>query len=50
VLTIVGFGAAQNGAGIAWEAHLGGYAVGLITYGFFDNVSRMSDGIETKFD
>ena len=23
-------------AGIAWEAHLGGFAVGLLTYGFFD--------------
>lgn len=50
VLTIVGFGAAQNGAGIAWEAHLGGYAVGLVTYGFFDNVSPMQDDIETKLD
>lgn len=39
VLTIVGFGVAQNGAGIAWEAHLGGYAIGIFTYGLFDNVS-----------
>jgi len=23
-------------AGIAWEAHLGGFAAGLLTYGFFD--------------
>ena len=43
VLTIVGFGVAQNGAGIAWEAHLGGYAIGIFTYGFFDNVSRSED-------
>lgn len=39
LLTIVGFGAAQSGAGIAWEAHLGGYLLGLFTYGLFDNVS-----------
>ena len=43
VLTIVGFGVAQNSAGIAWEAHLGGYALGLITYGLFDNVSPHED-------
>ncbi|HYD14823.1 MAG TPA: rhomboid family intramembrane serine protease, partial [Hyphomicrobium sp.] len=43
VLTIVGFGAAQNGAGIAWEAHLGGYVLGLFTYGLFDNVSVTED-------
>jgi membrane associated rhomboid family serine protease len=23
-------------AGIAWEAHLGGFAAGILTYGFFD--------------
>jgi membrane associated rhomboid family serine protease len=22
--------------GIAWEAHLGGFAAGILTYGFFD--------------
>jgi membrane associated rhomboid family serine protease len=38
VLTIIGFGIAQNGAPIAWEAHLGGYSLGLFTYGLFDNV------------
>jgi membrane associated rhomboid family serine protease len=43
VLTIVGFGVAQNGAGIAWEAHLGGYALGIFTYGIFDNASRSED-------
>lgn len=43
LLTIVGFGAAQSGAGIAWEAHLGGYVVGLFTYGFFDNVLRRKE-------
>lgn len=43
VLTIVGFGVAQNSAGIAWEAHLGGYALGLFTYGLFDNAGRLED-------
>jgi membrane associated rhomboid family serine protease len=38
LLTIVGFGSAQNPAGIAWEAHLGGYIVGIFTYAFFDDV------------
>lgn len=42
-LTIIGFGAAQNSAGIAWEAHLGGYVLGLFTYGLFDNVSFTED-------
>lgn len=43
VLTIIGFGVAQNSAGIAWEAHLGGYAIGIFTYGIFDNASRVGD-------
>lgn len=43
VLTIVGFGIAQNGAGIAWEAHLGGYSLGLFTYGLFDNVREREE-------
>lgn len=43
VLTIIGFGGAQNSAGIAWEAHLGGYLLGLFTYGLFDDVSRAED-------
>ncbi|WP_439542686.1 rhomboid family intramembrane serine protease [Hyphomicrobium sp.] len=38
LLTIVGFGSAQSPAGIAWEAHLGGYIVGIFTYAFFDDV------------
>jgi membrane associated rhomboid family serine protease len=42
-MTIVGFGSAQNGAGIAWEAHLGGYVIGIITYGLFDNVSAYQE-------
>jgi len=43
MLTIVGFGTAQSGAGIAWEAHLGGYLLGLITYGLFDNASQYKE-------
>lgn len=50
VLTIVGFGAAQNSAGIAWEAHLGGYLLGLITYGFFDNVSHGEEYTQPNVD
>lgn len=50
VLTIVGFGVAQNSAGIAWEAHLGGYVLGLFTYGLFDNVSRLQDDPQPNAD
>jgi membrane associated rhomboid family serine protease len=50
VLTIVGFGGAQNSGGIAWEAHLGGYLIGVITYGFFDNVSAVEDEYEPNLD
>jgi len=27
-----------HAAGIAWEAHLGGFAAGLLTYGFFERL------------
>jgi len=50
VMTIVGFGVAQNGAGIAWEAHIGGYLVGIFTYGLFDNASRSEDDPQPKFN
>lgn len=43
VLTIIGFGTAQNSAGIAWEAHIGGYVIGILTYGLFDDVSQVQD-------
>lgn len=33
-------GGAQNAGGIAWEAHLGGYAFGLLCYGLFDFAVR----------
>lgn len=50
VLTIAGFGVAQNGAGIAWEAHLGGYAIGIFTYGLFDHVSARKDRPQPNID
>lgn len=36
VLAIFGFGGAQSPGGIAWEAHVGGYVAGLLTFGLFD--------------
>jgi membrane associated rhomboid family serine protease len=43
LLTIIGFGTAQYSGGIAWEAHLGGYVIGLFTYGLFDNVRQREE-------
>lgn len=35
------FGAVlTGGASIAWEAHLGGYLFGLLTYPFFERLAR----------
>jgi membrane associated rhomboid family serine protease len=36
LLAMFGLGGAQNSAGIAWEAHLGGYAAGFLLFGLFD--------------
>lgn len=36
IIGMVGLGFMEEGAGIAWEAHLGGYFFGLIFFGFFD--------------
>lgn len=33
-------GALAGGASIAWEAHIGGYVFGLLTYPFFDRLAR----------
>lgn len=33
-------GALAGGASIAWEAHLGGYLFGLLTYPFFERLAR----------
>jgi membrane associated rhomboid family serine protease len=38
-LAILGLGGVSAG-GIAWEAHLGGYFAGLLTFGFFDRSPR----------
>jgi membrane associated rhomboid family serine protease len=39
VLAMFGLGGAQNSGGIAWEAHLGGYAAGFLLFGLFDRTS-----------
>lgn len=36
ILTIAGINFAGTDAAIAWEAHVGGYLAGLLTFGFFD--------------
>jgi membrane associated rhomboid family serine protease len=38
-LAILGFGGVSEG-GIAWQAHLGGYFAGLLSFGFFDRSPR----------
>jgi membrane associated rhomboid family serine protease len=38
-LAILGLGGVSEG-GIAWQAHLGGYFSGLLTFGFFDRSPR----------
>ena len=35
VFAVLGLGA-SGGGGIAWEAHIGGYFAGLLSFGFFD--------------
>jgi membrane associated rhomboid family serine protease len=37
-------GVPDDTAGIAWEAHLGGFYMGLLTYGVFDGVALGGDG------
>jgi membrane associated rhomboid family serine protease len=36
-----------NGASIAWEAHLGGFFMGLLTFGFFDRPAPVHDDAAT---
>ncbi|MGQ0456141.1 MAG: rhomboid family intramembrane serine protease [Hyphomicrobium sp.] len=36
LLAMIGFGQFGSSSGIAWEAHLGGYAFGLLAFGAFD--------------
>ena len=35
ILAVLGLGSVSE-SGIAWEAHIGGYFAGLLTFGFFD--------------
>jgi membrane associated rhomboid family serine protease len=35
VLAVFGLGGVSD-TGIAWEAHIGGYFAGLLSFGFFD--------------
>jgi membrane associated rhomboid family serine protease len=37
LLLATSFGGFLAGGGIAWEAHLGGYFFGLLTFGWFDD-------------
>lgn len=36
LLAMIGFGSFSSGGAIAWEAHLGGYFLGLLAFGLFD--------------
>lgn len=40
LLALLGLGGLGGGGQIAWEAHIGGYAAGLLTYGLFDRGAR----------
>jgi len=40
-LTAMTFGG--SGGGIAWEAHIGGFVCGLLTFGLFDRTTRSED-------
>lgn len=40
MLAILGIGTGGAAGGIAWEAHVGGYLFGLLTFGWFDVRSR----------
>ncbi len=37
LMSAFGFPGGTGGAGIAWEAHVGGFAAGLLCFGFFDH-------------
>lgn len=40
IVGVTGLGLTQEGEVIAWVAHMGGFAAGLLTVGFFDRYSR----------
>ncbi len=37
VITVLGVGSFAAPGSVAWEAHVGGFLAGLLTFGFFDN-------------
>jgi membrane associated rhomboid family serine protease len=39
-LSVLGIPGIESGGGIAWEAHVGGYAAGFLCFGFFDKPAR----------
>ena len=41
VLAVLGLGGVSAGGGIAWEAHMGGYFAGLLTFGLFDQTPHV---------
>lgn len=41
ILGVLGVGGISSGTGIAWEAHMGGYFAGLLTFGFFDRARTL---------
>jgi membrane associated rhomboid family serine protease len=44
-LALFGFGGPGSGeGGIAWEAHIGGYFMGLLTFGLFDRPAEVRSG------
>jgi membrane associated rhomboid family serine protease len=45
VAGVTGLGTGGSGVQlIAWQAHLGGYAAGLLLAGLFDPLSRLNNG------
>jgi membrane associated rhomboid family serine protease len=45
-LTSVSFGGASDG--IAWEAHIGGFLCGLLTFGFFDREPAREEASQVR--
>jgi len=45
-LTSVSFGGASDG--IAWEAHIGGFLCGLLTFGFFDSAPAREEASQVR--
>ncbi len=46
VLALLGLGGVTSGGGIAWEAHIGGFLAGFLTFGFFEGkVTAQDSGV-----